>query len=514
MQPSQRELVELLGYLTPEEREQLDALLADVPVWTPFEGPQMAAYTTDADEIGYGGSAGGGKTDLAIGFALTKHYVSAIFRKNGTEHTAIVDRVSEILGSRDGFNGSLNIWRFDANRQLEFCSVPNPGDEKKYQGRPHDLIVFDEATNIPFNQITFLKTWLRPARTTLGETRCRVLYTFNPPTSAEGRWVIEYFAPWLDEKHPNPATPGELRWFAMIDGRDTEVKDGVPFTHNGEVITPKSRTFIPARVTDNPVYRDSGYMATLQALPEPLRSQMLYGDFKAGVVDDPWQVIPTAWVEAAMARWTMPARLPEMMNVGVDVARGGRDATVIARKHHGLWFDKPLRYPGAQTPDGPTTAGLVIAATRDQAPIAIDVIGVGSSPYDFLRQSGQQVYGVNVAEAATETDKTGRLTFANIRTQLWWKMRELLDPSANTGIALPPDKELLADLCAPTWSITGRAVRVESREDIIDRIGRSPDVGTAYVLAAIDIPKRRNVGVHRDRARSYDVFANILPGRR
>jgi hypothetical protein len=55
---------------------------------------------------------------------------------------------------------------------------------------------------------------------------------------------------------------------------------------------------------------------TLQSLPEPLRSQMLYGDFRAGVQDDPWQVVPTAWVEAAMARWKKPEVLAEMLSDG------------------------------------------------------------------------------------------------------------------------------------------------------------------------------------------------------
>jgi hypothetical protein len=71
-----------------------------------------------------------------------------------------------------------------------------------------------------------------------------------------------------------------------------------------------SRTFIPSRVSDNPYLMGTGYMTQLQSLPEPLRSQMLYGDFHAGVQDDPWQVIPTAWVEAAMARWKRPRPCP------------------------------------------------------------------------------------------------------------------------------------------------------------------------------------------------------------
>ena len=63
-----------------------------------------------------------------------------------------------------------------------------------------------------------------------------------------------------------------------------------------DIIKPLTRTFIPSRVTDNPYLMATGYISTLQSLPEPLRSQMLKGDFEAGTEDDPWQVIPTQWV--------------------------------------------------------------------------------------------------------------------------------------------------------------------------------------------------------------------------
>ena len=154
-----------------------------------------------------------------------------------------------------------------------------------------------------------------------------------------------------------------------------------------------------------------------------------------------------------------------------------------------MWFDKPLAYPGKETPDGPMTSALIIAATRDSAPVAIDAIGVGSSPLDFLRQAKQQVLGVNVAEKATGLDKTARMKFYNQRSELWWRMREALDPTANTGIALPPDPRLKADLCAPKWTMQGASLRVEGREDIQKRIGRSPDYASAYCLALMDIPK-------------------------
>ncbi len=502
----------LLAYLTDEERAELDSLLtSDKTLWRPLPGPQTIAYESQADIIGYGGAAGGGKTDLACGKALTSHRKVGIFRLNGTELTGVLDRITELLGGRNGYNGKDNIWRTrrvdGVPIQVEFGSFPNPDDEKKYQGRPHDLLVFDEAANMRESAVRFLLGWLR---TTVPGQKCQALLTFNPPTTAEGRWIIQFFAPWLDKKHPNPAEPGELRYFATVDGKDVEVDSGKPFTHNGEVITPLSRTFIPSRISDNPYLMGTGYMAQLQSLPEPLRSQMLYGDFQAGMEDDPWQVIPTAWAEAAMARWTRPDKLAPMDSLGVDVARGGKDNTILARRH-GMWFDEALAYPGTATPDGPTIAGLVVSALRDRAPIHIDVIGVGSSPYDFLNEMGQQVLGVNVAESALGLDKSGRLRFKNQRSELWWRMREALDPANNTGIALPPDQRLLADLCAPTWKLVGQTVAVASREEILDKIGRSPDYASAYCLALMDTPKRsimQELGRYNKRE-EYDPYSKL-----
>jgi hypothetical protein len=493
---SPNELAELESLLTADELAELhDLITQDIndKLWSPLPGPQTMAYESQADIIGFGGAAGGGKTDLAIGKALMQHRVAFVVRKNGTEHTGMVDRLTELLGTRDGFSSKDGIWRAAGPRevQIEFGSLPNPKDEEKYRGRPHDLIIYDEATSLMQLQVEFLMAW---NRTTTPGQKCQTLLTFNPPSTAEGRWVIEYFAPWLDKKHPNPAQPGELRWMAMVDGIVLERPDGVPFLHKGELITPKSRTFIPSRITDNPYLTGTNYMSTLQALPEPLRSQMLYGDFQAGVQDDPWQIIPTAWCEEAMARWKPRRPKGEMLSMGVDVARGGQDNTTIATRHmdesgKGMWFDEPSEHKGSETPNGAKVAGLTIGDRRDDAPIHIDVIGVGASPYDILNGMGLNVLGINVSEKARGTDKSGKLRFFNQRSELWWKMREALDPGNDTGIALPPSKKLLAELCAPKWEASGYTVKVESRDDIIKRIGRSPDMATAYILALIETPK-------------------------
>ena len=477
-------------------------------------------------------------TDLACGKALTQHTKTAMFRRVGTELVGIIDRLVELFGNRDGYNGQDKIWRRDG-LQIELASVPNNGDEKGHQGRPKDLLVIDEAANFLESQVRFLMGWVR---STKPGQHSQTLMTFNPPTSAEGRWVVSFFAPWIDKKYAGPdgrALPGELRYVGMVPGTNGVSKDvwfgktnpgqfviidGQPVFEFDparyapeEIITPQSRTFIPSRISDNPYLANTGYMAVLQAMPEPLRSQMLYGDFEAGMQDDPWQVIPTAWVEAAMLRWIDQPVKGEMLNMGVDVARGGQDNTTIAKRHKvgkvEKWFDKLKEYPGKETPSGHHVAGLVIGERRDLSPIMIDVIGVGASPYDVLKSSGQDVYGVNVAEKATHHDKSGRLSFMNLRSQLWWALREDLDPAANNGFALPPDPELLVELCAPKWSMSGLTIKVESREEIIERIGRSPDRATAVMLANMEMPKVQVLGnlsqSVRESVLNHDPLANL-----
>ena len=66
---------------------------------------------------------------------------------------------------------------------------------------------------------------------------------------------------------------------------------------------------------------------------------------------------------------------------------------------------------------------------------------------------------------------------------MWWAMREALDPANGDDLALPDDPELLADLCAPKWSLSTSGILIESKDEIIERIGRSPDCGDAVVMA-------------------------------
>lgn len=479
--------------MTPHEQEQIlrhakaiEEIRAD---WKPLAGPQTQAFYSDADILFFGGSAGSGKTDLILGLAHKAHYRSIIFRREYPQLKGIIDRGLDLFDNRKigKFNRVSSAWRLNDGRTIELGACQHLGDEQKFQGRPHDLKAFDEITHYHEAQFRFLIGWLRSVNP---KQRTRIVCAGNPPTNADGDWVIRYWGPWLDDHHPNPAQPGELRWFTTIAGEDIEVPSGEPFEHDGEWITPKSRTFIPGTVDDNPYLLESGYKSTLQALPEPLRSKMLYGDFSAGREDDAWQVIPTEWVRIAQQRWkdTKLAENAPMTHIGVDVARGGQDKTVLTLRYNN-YFLKQISYPGKSTPDGDYVAGLVLKDRRDSATVTVDVIGVGASAYDrlktALKSEPQNIVAFNSAEGSDATDLSKKLGFHNQRAEWWWKFREALDPKTGANLALPDDRELLADLCAPRWSLSARGILVEAKEDIIERIGRSPDKGDSCIYAFV-----------------------------
>lgn len=449
-------------------------------IWKPQPGPQTDAYNSDADIIGYGGAAGGGKTDMLIGMAATKHRRSIIFRRVFPNARGIIERTRDIFGNNPAFrlNETTHLWRLDGKRTLEIGSMQREEDKRSHQGQARDFMGFDEATEFTESQVRFVMGWNRP---TVPGQKCRVVLTFNPPMDDAGDWVTRFFSPWLDNQHRNPAKDGEIRWFAMVDGVEKET-GSEPFECNGETIIPRSRTFFHASLKDNPILAQTGYGATIDAMPEPLRS-LLKGNFDAARITDPWQVIPGDWVRAAQKRGRERGRPAVLCSaLGVDVARGGTAKTVIA-KRYANWIAPLKKYPGKATPDGPTVAALVLGEREGDAKVHIDAIGVGTSPLDILKENGVEVYAIIASEGSKQTDRTKKLKFRNLRAEMWWKFREALDPVNGDDLALPDDPELLADLCAPKWKLSTAGILIESKDEIIERLGRSTDCGDAVVMA-------------------------------
>lgn len=482
------ELEAMIRGLDSHERADLDKLIADElkRPWLPNPGPQSDAYYSLADLLLYGGAAGGGKTDLIVGLVLGEHKRSVIFRRAYGELSDIAERFLDVNRSRLGFNGQDMRYR-QGDMLVEFGALEKPGSEKAWRGRAHDLICFDEGGELSVDKVSFVMGWLR---STNPKQRCRAVIASNPPTGGEGGWMLEWFAPWLDPLWPDPAKNGELRWCIRV-GEETHWKDGPGQTViEGECYEHESRTFIPALLNDNPYLRETGYRARIQNMPEPLRSQLLHGDFLAGRQDHEWQVIPTAWVTAANERWRKaPDKRRKMITLAADVAGTGIDRSALSALHEDCWFAPIVYRKGSESPD-PTdipldTAKLILITQRDGADLSVDNTGGwGSGVASHLKSDHQlECASIVFSHGSGAKSRDGKLGFKNKRAEMYWKFREALEPALGDEIMLPLDARLLAELTAARWKLKGTDILIEDKDEIKKRIGSSPDGADSVVMA-------------------------------
>ena len=116
----------------------------------------------------------------------------------------------------------------------------------------------------------------------------------------------------------------------------------------------------------------------------------------------------------------------------------------------------------------------------------MDVIGVGASAFDVLvRSSEVRAVAVNVSEKATTEG------YHALRDQLWGAVRDFLRGDG----AIPDDARLQAELLAPEYAFDAQGrMKVESKEAMKKRLGRSPDRADAVALTIYQPPSRGYAG--------------------
>ncbi len=239
------------------------------------------------------------------------------------------------------------------------------------------------------------------------------------------------------------------------------------------------------RVSRASVERRAQYWGTDSALYR----QQVDGDFAA---DDEGAIIPLSWVEAAMERWHAwkedgRPELDGRPSYAVDVATTGADSSVIARRV-GIHVVE-LAYTRGNSVMGVTARvqGFVRKAHAKVAPIVVDTIGVGSGVASRLDELDYRTVKYTGSAATKRRTADREFGFSNTRTAAYWHLRELLDPETGAGIMLPPHEQLTADLTTPKLlePLTGSPpkLRMERKEDLVARLGRSPDFGDAVVMA-------------------------------
>ena len=157
--------------------------------------------------------------------------------------------------------------------------------------------------------------------------------------------------------------------------------------------------------------------------------------------------------------------------VGVDPARFGADATVIAVRQ-GRDIVKIMRHRGDDTM---TVVGHVIDAIEEFKPtlVVIDEGGLGAGIVDRLKEQRYKVKGVNFGNKAKNP-----IMYGNMRAQMWGDMREWLKTAS-----IPNDRFLKTDLISPKTKPDSRGtIFLESKKDMKLRGLASPDAADAIAV--------------------------------
>lgn len=309
--------------------------------WAANAGPQERFVASDAREILYGGSAGGGKTvaqaAIPLRFIHLPHYRAIGFRRETPQLRDIVDKADALYRvasppTKDSpgvkRNRTENSWTFPSGAVVRFTHLQNEGDEAAHDGQEYQTILWDELTHFTERQYKALKARLRSGVQGLP----RIIRATTNPGGTGAEWVFRHWGPWLDPDwepdhryeptHGNgaplvarhghqklpPAEPGEVLY--IID-----TKDGTRYvpkgTRDDRGQRATARTFIPARLIDNPILTasDPAYVQNLMGLDPLRRAQLLDGDWlaKAGAGDyfkRAWfEIVDAGPVEAVRARF-------------------------------------------------------------------------------------------------------------------------------------------------------------------------------------------------------------------
>lgn len=203
------------------------------------------------------------------------------------------------------------------------------------------------------------------------------------------------------------------------------------------------------------------------------------GEFHAS---DETSVIPLAWLEAAIERWHVWDRAGRPspggpLWTGVDVGRGGDETVLAHRDGWVLWLEGNRRRD---------TMTQVAALQGLDGRAIIDAAGLGAGVYDRMREVGARPVAYVGAGKALTRDRSGKYGFTNVRSAAYWNLRELLDPAYDPVLALPPDDLMISDLTTPKSEITTGVppkIKVEPKDKVMERLGRSPDRGDAIAMA-------------------------------
>jgi predicted phage terminase large subunit-like protein len=312
-------------------------------LWRPHPGPQTRFVTTRCHEVLYGGSAGGGKSAGLISIPLrwvkNPNFSALILRRDTTQLGDLLKKAEKVYpaaGGRPTKDGASVTWRFRSGATVWFTHCQHEDDVARFDGWEFQLVEFDELTHFTEQQYTGIRARIRTPHPGLP----RYTRSTSNPGGVGHKWVFRRWGPWLDPncrmsgvpagdgKKP-PVEPGVVLWYAVRNGVEVCVKEG---ELGDKDIPALSRTFIPAKLRDNPslAVNDPTYAANIAQLDPVRRKQLEDGDWLASYTAGSlfrrewWKFIdkPPAEVLSRWRAWDRAATAPHDGNKDPDWTRG------------------------------------------------------------------------------------------------------------------------------------------------------------------------------------------------
>jgi predicted phage terminase large subunit-like protein len=370
--------------LDPDTQKGLDTLGS--LRWLPGLCPHMP-HPAQADflslvcrEAMYGGAAGGGKSDALLMAALqyvdVPGYAALILRKSFADLAlpdAIMSRAMAWLRGREGirWDDVRKTFTFPSGATLTFGYLKYEADRYRYQGSAYQFIGFDELTQFREDEYTYLLSRLRkPKDGPLSQVPLRIRGATNPGGVGH-EWVKARFIPQED------VLTGTLR--PAMD-------------ENGE-----PRTFIPAKLDDNPSLDRDSYLRNLNLLPPVVRAQLRDGDWGARppgeMFDRQYFRIVQSVSELPIVRWVRTWDL-----ASTEKRRPGHD------------------------PD--YTVGMLLGVTDDHRILIADIRRFQKRPGDTRRlmaaiaEADYKVFGHRTIRVEQEPGSSGEYAIEQIATDL------------------------------------------------------------------------------------------------
>jgi len=196
----------------------------------------------------------------------------------------------------------------------------------------------------------------------------------------------------------------------------------------------------------------------------------VFGEFPSSSLNS---LIGIEEMQASMKRYYREFEIGSAPKIlGVDVARDGGDASVIARRQ-GIQAFKVAKHRNIDSTQG---AGHVSREWSEWGADAcfIDMTGgFGSGWYDQLAVMGRTAIGVQFSQSATNPAR-----YFNKRAEMYFDFAEWI----KRGGALPESPEITAAMTQTHYSFKGDKLILEPKEAIKAKLGYSPDEADAFAL--------------------------------